>query len=180
MHPGLQSHKATFHSALVQSNKISWLQTVILGGLGPKKFWVPGAPARKEEAAEHSQSQVSDLRLLASARRGWGDSGDSWWVCCQPRLATLLSAFSTDLSGKPGACAVCPLHHRQHLLRPAHRALRDGGGGCAEGQCPRLHHGAAGRVQHRYCKTALIHPCPIISSSFQTMNFQSQEHDHVS
>lgn len=137
---------------LVQSNKICLLQIVILAGLGSRKVWIPRAPAREEEAAERSQcaDQVSDLRLLASARRGWGDSSDSWWVHCQPVLATLLSAPPTDLSSKPGARAVRPLHHRQHLLRPAYRALRDGGGGCAEGQCPRLHHGAAGRVQHRY------------------------------
>ncbi|XP_045441509.1 ABC-type oligopeptide transporter ABCB9 isoform X2 [Pipistrellus kuhlii] len=54
-----------------------------------------------------------------------------------------------DLPGEPGAGAVRPLHHGEHLLRPAHRALRDGGRGSAEGQRPRLHHGAAGRLQHR-------------------------------
>ncbi|KAL4701476.1 hypothetical protein H8959_015480 [Pygathrix nigripes] len=54
-----------------------------------------------------------------------------------------------DLPGEPGARAVRPLHHRQHLLRPAHCALRDGGGGRTESQRPRLHHGTPGRLQHR-------------------------------
>ena len=43
------------------------------------------------------------------------------WICSWPFMPHPFSC--TDLPGEPGASAICPLHHRQHLLRSAHRAL---------------------------------------------------------
>lgn len=120
--------------------------------------WVPRAPARKEEeqlSVVSSADQISDLRLLASAWRGLGDSVTAGGFMTDS-LSHLAPRFPpTDLIGEPGARAVRPLHHRQHLLWPAYCALRDGGGGCTEGQRPWLHHGTAGRVQHRYQEESL-------------------------
>lgn len=88
MHPGrvteLHSTPALWsgESWLSSEQQDCWLQ-IVLGGLRSRMVWVPRAPTRKKEAqlsAASRADQLSDLRLLASARRGLGDSSDSWWV----------------------------------------------------------------------------------------------------
>lgn len=65
-------------------------------------------------------------------------------------LTPALPLLPADLPGEPGARAVCPLYCRQYFLWLGLSLLRVSGPGCPEGQCPQLHHRAAGRLPHRY------------------------------
>ena len=137
-----------------QSSKLSGAPSVLVRAAeGLCRKWTPLFGKKRRRWMQQpavGPDQMSGLRPQASARPG---AAEVPGLPCRP-------PSPTDLPGEPGASVVCSLHHRQHLLWSARRALRDSGGGCPEGQCPRLHHGAPGRLQYRYRAQSITSTVP--------------------
>ena len=187
-----EAHSTLYHSLFFQVRGSQWALSRRSGNLAePRAASLAGPPvcwSGRLRACAESGLHCLERREATecSSRRPWAlIRFQTWGPRHQPGpglVRFLVTAglmrsrppmpppsFSTDLPGEPGASAVCPLHHRQHLLWPAHRALRDSSGGCPEGQRPRLHHGAPGRLQYRYRARSITSTVPEVHPQDSTL-----------